>query len=320
MAEVVSTRWERLPALELRAGDNTAMVLPGIGGNLLSLKAGETAFLRTPANLDAYLALPEAYGVPVLFPPNRIDGATFKARGKEYRLPCYKDAAFHLHGFLFERPWQVERVSSQHDTAEVELSFTAGVSGEIAQWFPHAFRARLSYRLEKKGLFQQVSFENLRDNAMPFMLGFHTAFALPGREQDPESYRVRISLGDALKGTEQSAASEDYAAFTQGKVLRDKEVIFGQFLAQPFTDEQGHDCHGAVIENLKTGSRLRYLIDEQFPYWVIWNQNGDSHFLCIEPQTCAINAANLHEEQDRFGFRMLAGRETFSALNRFLIG
>jgi galactose mutarotase-like enzyme len=36
-------------------------------------------------------------------------------------------------------------------------------------------------------------------------------------------------------------------------------------------------------------------------------------FICAEPQTCAINAANMHREQDLFGFRMLEAGGTFRA-------
>ncbi|MDR2103887.1 MAG: aldose 1-epimerase [Treponema sp.] len=311
-AEVVSTHWEKIPALELRAGDMRALVLPGIGGNVLSFGPGRDSYLRSPRDLHEYLSLPEAYGIPVLFPPNRIEGGEFTARGVRYRLPLNKhNHTQHYHGFLYERPWQVDRIGGGAGTAEIEMSFTAGTKGELYRWFPHPFRACLYYRLEVRGLFQRISFENLGDRPMPFMQGFHTAFALRDRETNPEAYRIRVDLGDEINGGGIGPLQGSMAEFRPGKILHDKEAIFGHFCAAPFQD--GQEPGNAVIENLNTGARLHYTIDEQYRYRVLWNQGGDNSFICIEPQTCAINAANMHGEKDLFGFKMLGPSEQFTA-------
>jgi aldose 1-epimerase len=318
-SEIVSLEWEKLPALELRAGENRALVLPGIGGNVLSLEDARGPYLRTPGSIGEYLALPEAFGLPVLFPPNRIMGASFSARGVEYRFPVNRPNNVHIHGFLSARPWQVERLSAGDDAAELELSFSSTAEGEIYRWFPHPFRARLVYRLESRGLFQRISFENRGGTPMPFMLGFHSAFALPGRDRDPESYRVRIALGDRLDGDQLTALQKPEEAFRSGWIIPGGQDISGQYVADPFPDEAGQPFHGAVFENLRTGTRLRYITDEQYRYWVIWNYNGNDSFLCVEPQTCAINAANMHREKDLFGFRMLGPAETFTARSALLL-
>jgi aldose 1-epimerase len=316
--EVASCEWEKIPALELRAGDYRALALPGYGGHLLSLEDSKTAYLRKPRDLAQYLILPEAYGIPVLFPPNRIAGARFTAGGLEYHLPA-NNGDTHLHGFLFKRPWQVDHIGASGGAAEITLSFTAPRGAELFRWFPHPFSARLTYRLEEGRLFQEISFENQGDTPMPFMLGFHTSFALPDRGEDAEAYRITIGLGDTLNGENRAPIQEPMAAFRNGRVLRKGEPVFGQFLAEPFTAPGEKPCHGALIENLRTGGTLRYVSDDQFAYWVIWNQNGNDTFLSIEPQTCAINAANMHREQDLFGFRMLEAGAVFSAENSIMI-
>ncbi|GHU78371.1 galactose mutarotase [Spirochaetia bacterium] len=318
--EVASVEWEKIPALELRAGPYKAQVIPGFGGHLISFGDDKTAFLRKPVNLGAYLILPEAYGLPVLFPPNFIDGCGFRARGTEYHLPANKAGGTrHFHGLLYQRSWQVDRISNSNTAAELDLSFTSPAGGEVYRWFPHPFCARLQYRLEEGRLTQEISFENRDDRPMPMMLGFHTAFALPDRAQDPEAYRIRIGIGDGLKADVRSPAEAPMTDFREGRILRKGESVFGQFYAGSFEDQPGRPCHGALIENLRTGKKLRYTTDEQFGYWVIWNQNGDDSFLCIEPQTCAINAANMHQEQDLFGFKMLDAGKTFSAKNSFTV-
>jgi galactose mutarotase-like enzyme len=52
---------------------------------------------------------------------------------------------------------------------------------------------------------------------------------------------------------------------------------------------------------------------------VVWNQNGIDTFICAEPQTCAINAANMHQGRNLFGFRMLEAGESFLAKSSLTI-
>jgi aldose 1-epimerase len=314
--EVASVEWERIPALELRAGNYRALVVPGFGGHLIALEDGIASYLRRPPNINEYLLLPEAYGLPVLFPPNRIDNCAFSARGLSYHFPANKGTA-HLHGFLYNRPWEVDSVSPAETAAvpgaELRMSFTSPPGGEVYRWFPHPFRARLLYRLEEGRLSQEIEIENQDSRPMPLMLGFHSAFALNDRAADPASYRISIGLGDALEGDRRGPAGGNLPEFRQGKVLGPKEIVWGQCYAGSYQGQGGREERGLCIEHLKTGKKLRYLPDEQFGYWVVWNQNGVDTFICAEPQTCAINAANMHQERDLYGFRMLEAGGTFRA-------
>jgi aldose 1-epimerase len=201
--------------------------------------------------------------------------------------------------------------------AEVELSFTSPAGGEVYRWFPHPFKARLIYRLEAQGsLVQEIAIENQDTRPMPLMLGFHSAFALDDRAAQPEgTYRVSIGLGDALEGSRQGPAPASMMEFRRGKMLGQREIAWGQFYAGTYEGEGGKAERGLCIEHLRTGKKLRYLPDEQFGYWVVWNQNGVDTFICAEPQTCAINAANMHREEDLFGFRMLESGEVFRAVS-----
>jgi aldose 1-epimerase len=328
--ETAPVSWEGIPALELRAGTCRALVVPGFGGHLIALEDGAASYLRKPGNINEYLLLPEAYGLPVLFPPNRIDNCSFSAGGLTYRFPANKGAA-HLHGFLYNRPWQVDRISppesgprrpanvgrgtSSAPAAELTMSFTSPAEGEVYRWFPHPFQARLLYRLEEGRLSQEIEIENRDHRPMPLMLGFHSAFALNDRAADPSSYRISIGLGDALEEDWRWPARGNLPEFRRGKILGPKEIVWGQCCAGTYTDETGREQRGLRIEHLRTGKTLRYLPDEQFGYWVVWNQNGVDTFLCAEPQTCAINAANLHQERGLFGFRMLEAGGTFRAVS-----
>jgi aldose 1-epimerase len=315
IAETASVTWEGIPALELRSGPCRALVLPGFGAHLISLEDGIASYLRKPKNIAEYLLLPEAYGLPVLFPPNRIDKCSFSAGGLTYHFPANKGAN-HLHGFLYNRPWQVDQVGP---AAQLEMSFTSPAGGELYRWFPHPFRARLRYRLDGASLFQEITIENQDDRPMPLMLGFHSAFALDDRREDPASYRISIGLGDALEEDRTGPAAANMAEFRRGKVPAAKETIWGQFHVDYYRDMNGEKHRGLLIEHLRTGKKLRYVPDESFNYWVVWNQNGNDTFICAEPQTCAINAANMHRQLKPFGFIMLPPARVFRAVSLLAI-
>jgi aldose 1-epimerase len=220
---------------------------------------------------------------------------------------------------LYNRPWQVDHIdpavpsSVAASAAELRLSFSSPAGGELYRWFPHPFTARLFYRLEAGRLFQEIEIENRDNRPMPLMLGFHSAFALDRREGDPSAYRISIGLGDALEKDQRGPAPARLEEFRRGKVPAEKEIIWGQFFAGTYRTREEKEERGLLIEHLRTGRKLRYIPDEQFGYWVVWNQNGTDTFICAEPQTCAINAANMHQGRNLFGFRMLEAGESFRA-------
>ena len=51
---------------------------PWQGGQLIRLQKGELDLLHAPDNEDALALKPTHYGLPVLFPPNRIDAGHFE--------------------------------------------------------------------------------------------------------------------------------------------------------------------------------------------------------------------------------------------------
>lgn len=71
-----TTDFYGLRAVEFSKGDYTALLVPEVGANLVRLAYVRLGaeLLRTPAagEIEAFRARPHVYGLPVLFPPNRI--------------------------------------------------------------------------------------------------------------------------------------------------------------------------------------------------------------------------------------------------------
>ena len=69
-----------IPAVHFTAGGYEAVMVPSVGANVVKLKHTATGIeiLRTPdaEEMENFKERPQIYGLPLLFPPNRIaDGS-----------------------------------------------------------------------------------------------------------------------------------------------------------------------------------------------------------------------------------------------------
>ena len=71
-----STDWHGMRAVEFSKGDYTALLIPGMGANLIRLTNTRLGaeILRAPADdeVETFKGRPHVFGLPILFPPNRI--------------------------------------------------------------------------------------------------------------------------------------------------------------------------------------------------------------------------------------------------------
>ncbi len=78
---ITKTTWLGYDALEMEAGGYQAMLIPAQGANLVKLvnKEKNLNILRTPQEEDkeAFAERPQLFGLPILFPPNRIEDGTY---------------------------------------------------------------------------------------------------------------------------------------------------------------------------------------------------------------------------------------------------
>ena len=126
-----------------------------MGANVIELKDNVRGLnlLRVPDNADVFMARPQVFGIPVLFPPNRIADGTFTADGKIYNFPINEIARNnHIHGFLHRRAWIVTKTETSENSAIVELTFDRNKDTDFYQYLPHEFECKLLYTLSEKGL------------------------------------------------------------------------------------------------------------------------------------------------------------------------
>ena len=200
-----SCEWHGTQAVEFTKRDYTALLVPSVGANLVRLAHTRLGVevLRTPSERehDEFLRRPHVYGVPILFPPNRIADGRFRFDGREYRFPITRpeENNYH-HGILKSQSFAVSKAVETPDEVLIETRcYSNAASDAIYRDFPHAFKCKITYRLSAEGLEQEVMFGNKSDLPMPVGVGFHTPLNVPFAGGDAADYRLRMAVGERFE-------------------------------------------------------------------------------------------------------------------------
>ncbi|MFC4598719.1 aldose 1-epimerase [Cohnella hongkongensis] len=306
--EARETDFLGLPAVRLENEHLIAVVAPGWGSRVVSLRSreAETELLRIPASLDEYEEAPMLFGVPVLFPPNRIEDGKFSFGGSAYRFDR-NDAATgcHAHGLVHDKPW--ETVSLRRDEREAVL-VTELVSSrypEVTRQFPPPFRLTMTLALKGSVLTQTVEILNESGIVFPWGLGYHTTFRFPfGDRAEAESCLFSATVGRRWQLNERLLPTGRLENDPRCGPLREGMPLKGVLLDDVF-QAAGEGRNEAVLTDREAGLRVTYRTDETFRHWVLHNGDGQGGYLCPEPYTCVTNAFNLPLGPDVTGLQTL---------------
>ncbi|HHW30398.1 MAG TPA: aldose 1-epimerase [Clostridiaceae bacterium] len=296
--------WQGEPSIKFCSGGYEAVMLPGVGANVVSLRNIDLDcdILRSPEEVNAFRGFPVVYGIPILFPPNRIEDGIFEAAGRKYVFPINEESRNnHCHGFLFYQKWETTRMEILPDgAAEVEVTFVADDSTDFYQYFPHEFKITIINRLSSEGLRQEITIENNSSSPMPMGFGFHTVFNFPFRKDSTkEDYRLIVSAGKLWELNDRMLPTgrlltpyERYIPIRKEGINPGEFPMDGHFTAEPL-HIGASEFHGAILRDTSKNIDLVYEVGEGFKHWMIWNADGNQGFVCPEPQTWAVNAPNI---------------------------
>ena len=309
-----------------------AIVVPSVGANLVKLynKVKKVDILRTPTEdeINTFQERPQIFGVPMLFPPNRIEDGTYTFAGKKYEFPITIPVQNNYHhGIIKSQPFSITRTRYSSDAVELEATFCSNrVNNAIYENFPHEFVCKIRFLLTDNEMTQIISFNNLGNKPMPFGLGFHTPIRLPFLENtDKGDYKMRLSAGKRWELSERGLPTENLLELTaEEQLLRNEGMtVTGKAIEIALTDEalvvDGKPFHGAILRNTKENISVFYEVDKQFKHWTLWNNGGEVDYVCPEPQTWAINAPNLKLSADITGLQSINGGKTWSGTTRFYV-
>lgn len=280
--------------INLSCGDYSAIINPQRGANCISLrnKKYNAVILREPKqnmNLDN----PYLYGMPVLYPVNRIFEGKFEFDGHIYTFPINEpDTNCHLHGFLHETEFEVEAFGKDF----VKCVFTKPYFN-----FPHKFRMEITYNLSEHGLKQTTKITNLSEKNMPNFLGFHTTFNVPFISgSDVSNIRLFAEIGEEIERNEKHLPT--------GKIFSCTEITEKINKGNFIPSEKVISCNCKAINNgkielkdIKKHIKLIYENDKKFGWRLFYNGNA-SEYICLEPMTCTANCQNAPFEHEYSGF------------------
>lgn len=283
----------------IQAGEYTAEINASRGGNCVRLyhKAYGAEILRVP-NYSKPLDNPYLYGMPVLYPNNRISGGAFVFENRQYVFPVNElKTNCHIHGFLHETPFQVTSSGENYVVCEYRAT-----KENPYTTFPHPFRMVFTYILREDGLTFEAEIYNDSAENMPNLLGFHTTFNVPflqgGKADD---VRVLAEVKDEIERNMQvylptgNVLPDDEIT---RKLCRDNFMPFERVISRQYITKDG----GRVaLTDISRNLSVEYETDEKFGFRLIYNGNADQ-YICIEPQTCMANCPNAPFDREYTGF------------------
>ncbi|KXZ15140.1 aldose epimerase [Bacillus nakamurai] len=298
------TTYLGVPAI--KAGNDQAefIIVPEWGSNVISLQDKKTGMrlLREPKTPEQFHDTPMLFGIPVLFPPNRITDGTFHFHGRTYHFDINeKDKHNHIHGFLYSAHWKVVTMKEEdgHLLAETEIDLSK--IPHVYEQFPHDVIVRMSYTLKDNVFSQRALIINKGTEALPWGLGYHTSFIF-----HEDSSRLFLTadrkweLNDRFVPTGSLLDVPDKEAFQEGMSLKNKQFD-DVFLSSGRNGEKNE----AVIFHPSEQLTVTYRADRAFKHWVVYNGDGKQGFVSLEPYTSVTDAFNLNLPSSLTGLQIL---------------
>ncbi|WP_294821324.1 aldose 1-epimerase family protein [uncultured Flavobacterium sp.] len=232
----------------------------------INLRGAELTSLKDNNNREyIWEGNPDFWGKhsPVLFPiVGTLRNNSYLYDGKTYAMT--------RHGFARDATFAIKE---QEDTCVV---FSLSSNEDSKRMYPFDFELELSYILNEDTLHVYYTVINKGPGEMPFSVGAHPAFALPGSFEDyslifaadekPESYLLEKDL----------LSAKTIVLPVKEKVL---DLNYGLFKDDALILKSHASRH---LEIAKNGIPFLKVAFNDFPHLGLWTKQN-APFLCIEP-------------------------------------
>lgn len=208
---------------------------------------------------------PEFWGKhsPILFPiVGTLKGNSYEYKGEKFELS--------RHGFARDQEFKVV------ESSENKAVFLLSSSEETLKVYPFEFELQVIYTLEENQLQIQYKVKNNGSSSMPFSIGGHPAFALPGNFED---YSLRFEKQETLQSftLENDLVSDKTNTFE----LKEKQfpLNYASFENDALIFKTMKSKSIEILENQKPLLRFKF---DDFPNFGIWTK-VNAPFICLEP-------------------------------------
>lgn len=297
-----------------------AILVPSLGSNLLSLKYKhkDIELLRTPDSVEEYKKASILYGMPILFPPNRIEDGQFTYKGTTYKFPINEMEKFnHIHGFLHDMPWQVRKKEVNGKEIVINTEFSSS-DFDLKGSFPQDITVNMSLSLRAETLEIQLEITNKGIEPFPWGAGYHTVFNFPfGPVSKWEDCRISLPVNKHWELNERSLPTGAIHETANTLKIQNGISLDGRQFDDLFGyDKERNPENECILTDQEAGIQVIYQGDQHFKFWVLFNQEG---FVCPEPYTWVTNAPNLDLPAKLTGLRELCSGETVQLKTRLIV-
>ncbi|HEY1348861.1 MAG TPA: aldose 1-epimerase [Ktedonobacteraceae bacterium] len=269
-----------------------ACIAPDLGSNLFRFSAGSQELIYCEREK---LKARGHTGVFILWPfPNRVRARQYSYGGQYYSLADVpRGPGALIHGLVYDRSWSCEAPSVGEQGASVTTFVEMNRQSPYFAAFPFPCRLSLTYTLSDAGLAIAYTVQNTGTQTLPYGFALHPYFQLPAGAQRT---LVRLPAAQVMEA--------DAELLPTGRLLDVRSPMYAMFdLSQPtpvghlkldhvYTDLS--QARESLIEHTDSGLRVRISASQDFTHAVIYTP-AHSPYFCLEHQTCATDAINLHQ-------------------------
>ncbi|MFV5700801.1 aldose 1-epimerase family protein [Flavobacterium sp. XS2P12] len=260
-----------------------------LGAELVSLKTNLNKEYIWEGNPDFW-----GKHSPILFPiVGTLKNNSFHYNGIEYHLS--------RHGFA--RDMEFELVDKKENSA----TFSIQSSEETLKVYPFVFELQLIYTLDENSLHIEYKVINKGKSQIPFSIGAHPAFALPGNFENysiafekEEPLQYYLLENDLISNKTKKLEAQNKRIPLTYQLFENDALIFKTLESNSLT----------ILENENPVLRVNF---EDFPSLGIWTKIN-APFLCIEPwfgySDTYENSGNLFEKE---GIQILEASDSFKS-------
>ena len=301
--------------IEIAHGDWSAVIDTEHGANCIRLrneKYGAKLLREPPTGHE--LDNPYLYGMPILFPVNRIENGSFEFEGRKYVFPINESAtSCHLHGELHRTAFELTEKSD----SKIKCRYTATKNRPYLS-FPHDFEIVMEYELKDDGFYHTVTVSNLSAQNMPLFLGFHTTFnTLFAKGSRSENIRVFANISEEYERN----MEVNYLPTGVKPSFDAVSTALSEGTYKPFEKKASRHYRGQgimSITDIDKSLRIVYKNDEKYGFRLIYNGGSDG-YVCLEPQTCLANCQNSPFSREEGGFDFLQVGESKTYRSRMFL-
>jgi len=258
------------------AGMNVAVV--SSLGKAWRIQVKGQNLVRTSESLEAFLANSGLNGMPLLAPfANRLDDTAFYANGKKYNFDLELGnvrgpipSTGYVNG---SKEWQLVEFKADGKSAWVTCRLDFYRIPQFMKQFPFAHTITLTYRVSDGTLEVHTRLDNLSDEPMPAVIGFHPIYELPDGNRDDWTVSVDakthwIEIPQRLPTGETQPIENFFSADKDRTAIRLKNYAL---IDDVFTDLI-RDANGrATVRLMYNGKELDETLGPKFRTVLLWS-------------------------------------------------